>query len=397
MISLIFAALVLLGILTGTSQIVFLTLFPIRVVSEWLDNEFNFNLTAPWLAASCFLVIWLLLNKVLSEKRLPKFDTPVILWALFLGWSALSMGWNETWGFSGVALARLASLFLLFVGARSLFVGKLQVRLLKALVFSSILSVGACLYQWITGEEHSANRIAGGMVHPNNLALYSNLIILLSVAFYSELKRKIFFISALANAGSVVLALSLNGFIMAGIALTIFLRKRVRLFLPLVIMVALLLMTYSPLTKRVEALATTQSTLQYGYSSNSLAWRILNFEELIPLVWKSPIWGHGPGTAEEIHPSKAGISPHNDYLRMLLEVGFPGLILWCFLLLSVSLRIWRVAISSERPIAFAVFSIFVAWIIGSFFDNFITATAFQVNIWLAIGSVLGSAEYTRSV
>lgn len=387
------------AVLTGNAFSALVLLLPFRLISEWVDETYQLGLTEAWLVASVVLVLSLLWARSLKQKSLPAIDMPIILWFCFLLWGTYASILNESLSQSIVSLLRLLSIFLFFVVARELFAGALRGRLLNAMVFSSIASLAITGYQAIVGLTYSETRIAGGMSHPNNLALYSNLIVLMCVALYSESKKTSYLILAIGNFAAIVAALSLNGFVMSAISLLVFFRKQAKILAPIAVVLALGLLNYEPINNRLDSLSDFElkTTLEYGYSSNSFAWRFLNYRDLLPLVDEHPMIGYGLGRAEDIHPSNEGISPHNDYLRMLLETGLPGLGLWVALLGSISIRLWKSYSASRRSVDLAVFSVFFAWTIGSFFDNFITATAFQLHLWLAIGSAIGNKPMTESL
>jgi O-antigen ligase len=65
-----------------------------------------------------------------------------------------------------------------------------------------------------------------------------------------------------------------------------------------------------------------------------------------------------------------GFSAHNDFVRMLVELGYPGLVLWSIVLLGVALTaLWAARLEALRSTGIAVFSIMVALIGISYADN----------------------------
>jgi O-antigen ligase len=56
--------------------------------------------------------------------------------------------------------------------------------------------------------------------------------------------------------------------------------------------------------------------------------RIEYWVELWPIAMEKPLIGHGIGTAEMVAEQNlhVGTAPHNDYLRLMLEIGVVGMI-----------------------------------------------------------------------
>lgn len=77
---------------------------------------------------------------------------------------------------------------------------------------------------------------------------------------------------------------------------------------------------------QLSAAGRTQDTLQ----GRMEAWRIL-----IPVILEKPILGHGFGAVTEITEQKLNmpIAPHNDYIRLGVEIGMVGLLCYGFFLL----------------------------------------------------------------
>ena len=117
--------------------------------------------------------------------------------------------------------------------------------------------------------------------------------------------------------------------------------------------------------------------------------------------WKNkPILGYGLDTTGDlISPLKN--EAHNDYLRFLVETGLIGLALYLIFLYILGFELWKLYIRARSDIDFSylalvTFSIYVAWIVGSFADNYITATVFQYYFWGLIGTLMSRKDEDKT-
>jgi len=73
------------------------------------------------------------------------------------------------------------------------------------------------------------------------------------------------------------------------------------------------------------------------YGGESLFWRFEMWKELLPAFKDKPFWGFGAGTAANVSLlyTKFGWNiPHNDYLRILVENGLIGFVLYMVFFIS---------------------------------------------------------------
>lgn len=83
--------------------------------------------------------------------------------------------------------------------------------------------------------------------------------------------------------------------------------------------------------QRIARESTTLTTVERGETNTSVAWRLHKWKTLLPEWERSPLFGQGLGTTttEEAIPGNrfAGLPPHNEYVRYLVETGLIGFII----------------------------------------------------------------------
>ena len=161
----------------------------------------------------------------------------------------------------------------------------------------------------------------------NNSLLFRNFLILLMTSMIISLILSL-------NRGSWIC-------MSVGIVIGIFsFRSRVKLRKIIIIGILISFVFGSVILQRFNELNEVNSI---GMSHNTFEGRIEGWKLLIPLILNHPIVGNGADVSLEITRSKLGVSfaPHNDYLRMALEIGIPGAILYILFLAKEVLFAWR--------------------------------------------------------
>lgn len=77
---------------------------------------------------------------------------------------------------------------------------------------------------------------------------------------------------------------------------------------------------------------------QSGERKDTLKGRVENWQNILPLILERPILGYGIGTTDDQRRSRKGIhSPHNDYIRLAMDIGIPGSLIYLYFLVSLAL------------------------------------------------------------
>lgn len=248
------------------------------------------------------------------------------------------------------------------------------------------------------------NRIFSTFAHPNSFSLFLVLFIGLTVWKIRFSKIRLFWLILLvAQVFALINTFSIGGivmfFVMSAILILKTFKIRDRLLIFILAFVVLAIFSSSEHGKqRLEEMQQTGNMIKIMETGRmvgegSMAWRALNWHLFIK-EWKDkPLLGYGLFTTGELVSPMKNI-PHNDYLRFLVETGLVGLLLFLFVLLTLGKEIWRLYLTSfaqSAEFSYLVligFSIYAAWVVGSFADNFITATGFQYYFWALLGVLM---------
>jgi O-antigen ligase len=273
---------------------------------------------------------------------------------------------------------------------------------LAAALGGASFPVAKGLVQLITGDTvhrvgSDARAIEGPFTHPNAFAFYLIGVLVIGLVVLIETRDRLrrIALAVLVAAGSVCLFATYTrsawiGFVAAIIVLGV-LRYRWLLVVGLAAGIALIVI-FPGAAQTIDRRFGDLSKSSTSYDRNSYGWRQGEWSRMVHWGTDAPLTGTGFGTyaqttvrefgyqdgkystvADPKHPGKPGVkgfSAHNDYVRMLVELGFPGLVLWSIVLLGVTLSaLWAARIEALRPIAIAVVAVMLALIGISYADN----------------------------
>ena len=204
----------------------------------------------------------------------------------------------------------------------------------QVFLYSSIIPISVGFIQFLYGSNiflNIFNRISGTFVNPVQFGHFLSLISIFAIVFWLNNKKKnsIYFFFA----GLAILCLLLTytrgawlGFF-AGIGSLVILTKSIgrKLFLILIISsVSLLVLLFLPNINEllISSINFTNTEI------SSVATRLLIWHKGFGLFLENPLFGIGLKQSFYI----LNVEPHNDYLRVLIELGIIGLIQ--FLLIS---------------------------------------------------------------
>lgn len=126
-------------------------------------------------------------------------------------------------------------------------------------------------------------------------------------------------------------------------------------------------------------------------------WRIHHWRSMLPLIIKAPFFGCGLGVSLARTSEMYGLEifPHNDYLKVAVEIGIVGLIsyVWMlFIFFRSGIRVYRQAKDSFLKVFSASFiALMASWFaVSMFIDMALTEISFQFIMVLA--ALSASAE-----
>ncbi len=284
-------------------------------------------------------------------------------------------------------------------------------RLAAALAVSLVLPAVFGLHQLVSGTPLIAppradDRLLGTFVHPNAFALYLVVIIsvFLSQAVDPARHHRVLSFS-IVGLSLVLLVGTLTRIAWIGavvVMLVIGALRRSRILLLLVPLVAVGLWLVIPAVQgRVE------DPLGGSFADRVDLWTSL-LNDLMRETGAGEPWtvttvnrltGLGPGSVEplSLRTRWAAFAAHNDYVRVLIEYGVFGLVLYValvFIMIAMAYRTWRIAPEgSMRAVALAFLAVAIAFPIMSLTENIFAATQNQLYFWALAGTSVAIARF----
>jgi O-antigen ligase len=203
-------------------------------------------------------------------------------------------------------------------------------RVLAAIYLSAVVPIAVGLFQLSTGGGTligSFTRIDGTFAHPNPFAMYLVLLVVMGVALFEALPVawRYAMASLLTVAGLALFATYARGaWIAAIVGLVVMgLAQHRRRLVAVTIGVAVVLLLLIPSTRERFGDLTAPDKPS-GASSNSLTWRVDYWGDALDLAATNPLTGIGLKNVSVALDE--GAQPHNDYVRVAVELGAVGLL-----------------------------------------------------------------------
>lgn len=260
-------------------------------------------------------------------------------------------------------------------------------RVLYACYASTLVPLAIGVTDLLTGsvatEDVSGfSRLEASFAHPNAYGFYLALIVVMSVALLPHLAggHRLGLAALLAIAfGQLVLTYSRGGWITALVGLLVVgVFQSRRLLVVLIAGCVALPIAVPSIAARLSDLDDERTVR--GTGGNSLVWRVDHWTDSLRLVDQRPLTGIG--LKMTTFATAAHKAPHNDYVRMYVEVGVLGLAAYLGLLGALILTARRALAAARRgpPRGIAVgFAACVAgFVVVSVASNRITSV---VELW----------------
>jgi O-antigen ligase len=260
-----------------------------------------------------------------------------------------------------------------------------------AIVMTSILPMLIGYYQFFTGtggreDIGFGSRINGGFGMPNMYGIFLALCLcacfILIVYERKKYKRAILSCITASIIVSSILALNRGSWIALLTAIvfaTLFHIKKVKFRWFLIGGLAIGILFSGLIIERFTQL---QEKTPWGTTKNTLDGRMEMWSAVLSVIPKHPITGFGIGASAVTmaEHSKFNDVPHNDYLRLLLESGVFGPLLYiCFLFRELYRNIKNSRIKKTWFVNYAMLIACVYWIIISSTQNIIhSVTTFPI-------------------
>lgn len=277
-------------------------------------------------------------------------------------------------------VVRLATLAMIALVLNQLLDSEKRVKhLLWAVFVSAIPPLAMAAVQLASGSglhvSSSFSRVQGTFAHPNPFAMYLTLLIILGLAILPDLSHrlKMLMIPFLATSGFFLLftytrsawVATVAGLLVVGMCNG---RKILGVVGLLVVVVAF---TVPGVAARFADLEETSTSS--GAAANSLVWRFGYWQQALQLS-DSPLIGEGLSTVRA--STDVEKEPHNDFIRVYVEMGIVGMAAYLWLLFSfagVARRGLReVTKGLDRGIVAGFTGAVVAFLLLSLVSNVIT-------------------------
>ena len=336
-----------------------------------------------------------------------------------LGWEFLTrpspelLAWIRVGFAFGVAL--LAAVTVTSISRLRLVVG--------TVVVTGAYPVLVGLNQWFSGQyvaKDRFNAVQGPFTFPNEFGFYLVVILLLSVVAIFEVERRALRIGAALLALGTLLTLQHTytrgawiGFALAFLVLAIVHYRR--LIVVAVVALGLAAVAAPSAVDSVQARFGDLASQNATQSRNSLDWRRGEWARMTHFGDEKPLTGQGFGSYQRLTVKEfgyqdgsfstiqtsgrggiasIGFAAHNDYVKLYVETGVPGVVLWIAVLIGLVVTAASAARVPElRPWAVAVAALGIAFALMSASDN-IQGYAVPVAILFALTGALAGAHRT---
>lgn len=253
---------------------------------------------------------------------------------------------------------------------------------LYAVFLSALAPLALAALQFVTGSglhySGGFGRVRGTFNHPNPLAIYLTMMIIMGVAIFGHVRARLrvpLFV-VLAAAGVVLLlTYTRSAWIATFAGLLVVGGIKGKKVVAVVGLSCVLVALFVPaVAARFSDLET--ETTSTGAAGNSLVWRFEFWQQAVDLN-RNPVLGIGlSAVRSQVEEAK---SPHNDFIRVYVETGLLGLAAYLWFLLRAAGITLRGLRDTEpgpyRSLVVGFAGVFAAFCILSLVSNVITQLA----------------------
>jgi O-antigen ligase len=328
---------------------------------------------------------------------------PLAIYTALIAWAAVTVLFAEQTIISLADLLRIVSIWCVAVltwrACRA--TGGLQA-IWRAMVLSAVIPSLTAVQQFLSGTggladasgEAEVNRALGTVSHPNPFGHYLVLTLLATwglIAVEKRWRRRVPWLALALPQAIALFATFTRGAWVAGVVAAMVLLyfsgvKRAALWLIAGAIIIAILYALGG-----EAVQTRLGSLESSDpNQNTALGRLLIWEDIASFLFQGyrPITGVGIGSVSVVADRilEVPVISHNDYLRVLLELGVIGLVMWIGLFAASAVgMIERIAATRRDPTARAAaivgLAALAAYFTGGWVENLFTNTLFQWCWW----------------
>lgn len=370
------------------------------IIGNYNDIVFNFNFILD-LAVIIFGGLFLLRNLRQIIDLIKKYRV-IALFLLFIIFSLISIFYSIDKSSSLIEASRIIIIFILFVYSILAVENKKHFyQLTASLLVGSLIPCLIAFYEFFTAsgwwdKTIMAFRADGTFSHPATLAFYllctAPIIYALMVDKIGKNVKVILAILLISNLFITLITLTRGAWIGLLVMLLVFGLFKSRKFLVAIAALIFMVYLFSPaINQRVN------DVFNPKYNS-SLITRLKIIQTTLPAFKNAPIFGYGFGNFDIIHlkynteaKTYESLQAHNDYLRLLIELGIIGLILYLSIFISLFILIYKLYKTGDKYNKNYLFSLIILWLgilAISTGDNILRTMPVQFLIWGYTGAVL---------
>jgi O-antigen ligase len=363
-----------------------------------------------------FVLLGILLGLFIQRKGRVFPSTPLngllIVWAVFLYVSlwrgAFFLGGDMPFSIFDPRFSTWKNYMvmpLLFITVASAIKDKKQMKVLLALMLFSVLRVNIGFYNTVSERDFShfsyGLRYAGalGYAGENGLAAFESQVALFCLGLYAFARRKtiqaalLVFVAACGYC--LLFSFSRGGYagFLVGLLFLGIVKERKLLFLLLALVLSWQVLVPGAVTERIFM------TYEGGQIDSSSGERVTIWQDAITMLPQHPIFGTGFNTYQYMARVDEYTDTHNFYLKILVENGISGLLLFLLLLwksFGISFRLFRFSSDSFfRALGLGTSAYLIcALVVNLFGDRWMYI---QVNgyLWTVLGLVARAAMIER--
>jgi len=251
-------------------------------------------------------------------------------------------------------------------------------KVMMALILSAVIPLIIGYYQLFTGtgwyeELRKIRRLSSVFGQPDTCGLFFSIIFFITLSLFmqtKELRRRIIFLLAMSSILVIIVYTyhrgSQYGMMLGILTMSFFYKKILKIVIPLIFLVCIVF--YSEISNRIiDLFVVPEYTTGSSLDSRFFLWGLV-----LNLMQEHPIIGWGMGTADQVIKNKYSIlaMPHNDYLRLAVEIGIFGLLLYTsFIIWELRYYLLQTITNTDKDINGIVFGLVVFYAFVSFGQN----------------------------
>lgn len=374
--------------------------------NDSLSINFNFIINLSILFFGAFFLI----SKKSEIKRIIKGNLFVRYFLFFTLLAVLSVSYSIDRMATVEESVRLLGIVIIFFFARLIIKNRKDfLSLLAVMIFGTLIPVSLALFQFFNGsgwwdKTIMKYRIQGTFLHPATLAFYLLLFLPLLWALLKNSRPKII------KASFFLVLVFFSLLILATLARVAWLGALGMLLVYGAIMNRkALILTFLMLFACYLAIPTINSRINDVFApkfNSSLNTRFKIYNSTLPAFFESPVLGQGFGSFEQIHLRLNGeartyesLQAHNDYLRLLIELGLVGLSLYLAIfgaLIFTAYKHYKKSDAEMKSYLFGLILLVLGALAISAGDNVLRTMEVQYLLWAIIGATFAFLEIKKA-